>query len=105
SRLIGLITGNNYTDYTMNLINSRLTFWIPSAFGVGIRSGLFIYILRQHFRGIPKELEEAAKIDGCGSFRTFKDIMVPNARTSMLTVFLFSVVWHWNEYTLSRTFF
>lgn len=105
SRVLGFITGKNYTEYTVNLINNRLTFWIPSALGVGIRSGLFIYILRQHFRGIPKELEEAAKIDGCGSFRTFTNIMVPNARTSMVTVFLFSVVWHWNEYTLSRTFF
>lgn len=91
--------------YTKNLINDRLTFWIPSALGVGIRSGLFIYIFRQTFRNIPKELEEAAKIDGCGSWITFIKIMVPNAKAAIVTVFLFSVVWHWNEFTLARTFF
>ena len=105
SKLLGLITGKNYTEYAANLIDTRWSFWLPSFFGVGLRSGIFIYLFRQCFRGIPKELEEAAKIDGCGSITTYVRIMLPNAKSSILTVFLFSIVWHWNEYTLTRTFF
>ena len=105
SRLLGMLMGKDYTEYTVNLVNTRWSFWVPSLFGVGLRSGIFIYLFRQCFRNIPKELEEAAKIDGCGSVTTYVRIMLPNAKSSILTVFLFSLVWHWNEYTLTRTFF
>lgn len=105
SHLLGLMTGKPYTEYTVNLINNRLTFYLPSMFGVGLRSGLFIYIYRQFFRNMPKELEEAAKIDGCGPWKTFVRVMLPNARSSALTVFLFSIVWHWNETMMSNSFF
>lgn len=91
--------------HTVKLIDTRYSFWLPSAMGVGIRSGLFIYIFRQAFRNIPKELEEAAKIDGCGNWITFIKVMVPNVKASIVTVFLFSIVWHWNEYALTRTYF
>lgn len=105
SRLLGRIAGRSYTDFTINLIDTRWSFWVPSLFGVGLCSGIFIYLFRQCFRNIPRELEEAAKIDGCGRMKTYLRIMLPNARASILTVFLFSFVWHWKEYTLSRTFF
>lgn len=105
SRLLALITGKEYTAYTANLLNSNLTFYLPSFLGVGVRSGLFIYIYRQFFRNMPKELEEAAKIDGCGPWKTFVKVMMPNARSSALTVFLFSIVWHWNETMMSNSFF
>ncbi len=104
SRLLGLITGQEYTAFAGNLIDTRWSFWIPSFFGVGIRSGIFIYLFRQCFRSIPKELEESAKIDGCGVFMTYIRVMLPNAKSTILTVFLFSIVWHWNEYILTRTF-
>lgn len=105
SRIIALFTGKPYTDFTVNLIDSRATFYLPSLFCVGIRSGLFIYIYRQFFRNMPKELEEAAKIDGCGPWKTFVRVMMPNAKSSALTVFLFSIVWHWNETMMSNSFF
>lgn len=105
SHLLALFTGKEYTEYTTNLINSRFTFYLPSLLGVGIRSGLFIYIYRQFFRNIPKELGEAAMIDGCGPWRTFVRVMLPNAKASALTVFLFSIVWHWNETMMSNSFF
>lgn len=105
SRFLGLVTGKSYTEFATSLIDTRWSFWIPSLFGVGLRAGIFIYLFRQCFRSIPKELEEAAKIDGCGSIATYVRIMLPNAKSSVLTVFLFSVVWHWNEYTLTKTFF
>ncbi|MBQ8687191.1 MAG: carbohydrate ABC transporter permease [Ruminococcus sp.] len=88
-----------------NLINTPLCMYLPAAMGVGIRSGLMIFIFRQFFKGLPKELEDAAYLDGCGPFKTFIKVMIPNAKSSFLTVFLFSVVWYWNDYYVSSTFF
>lgn len=92
---IGRLTGNGIA---LNLLDSRLAFYLPSLLGMGIRSGLYIYVYRQFFRGMPKELEDAALIDGCGAFKTFTRVMLPNAKAVILTVFLFSIVWHWNDY-------
>jgi multiple sugar transport system permease protein len=83
---------------TINILHTAWTIYLPAIFGVGFRSGLFIYIFRQFFKGMPAELEDAARMDGCGTFQTFLRIMLPNAVPPLLTVFLFSVVWNWNEY-------
>jgi multiple sugar transport system permease protein len=88
----------------INLIGTPLPFFITSALGMGIRSGLYIFIFRQFFAAMPDALEEAAYIDGCGPLMTFLRIMLPNAKNSIITVFLFSFVWHWNEYYLSNLF-
>ncbi len=88
-----------------NLIDTPLTMYLPALTANGIRAGLMIFIFRQFFKGLPKELEDAAYLDGCGPFRTFLQVMVPNAASSFLTVFLFSVVWYWNDYYVSSTFF
>jgi multiple sugar transport system permease protein len=101
-RLIGLIVGR---PLTVNLLNKTITFYLPAALGSGIRSGLFIYIFTQFFRGMPRELEDAAHIDGCGFFMTFVRIFVPNSVPAFLTVFLFSFVWYWNDYFFSSMFF
>lgn len=90
---------------SVNLLSTVWTFWLPAIFGVGLKSGLFIYIMRQFFLGMPKDLEEAATIDGCGPLKTFVQIMMPNALTSCLTVFLFSLVWTWNDYFTASTMF
>ena len=88
-----------------NLIDTPLTMYLPALMANGIRAGLMIFILRQFFKGLPKELEDAAYLDGCGPFRTFVQVMIPNAGSSFLTVFLFSVVWYWNDFYVSSTFF
>ena len=77
---------------TVNLINTKLCMYLPAAMGNGIRAGLMIFIFRQFFKGLPKELEDAAYLDGCGPLRTFVQVMIPNASSSFLTVFLFYVV-------------
>ena len=87
------------------LIDTMWTMYLPALTANGIRSGLMILIFRQFFKGLPRELEDAAYIDGCGPFKTFIRVMVPNAASSFLTVFLFSVVWYWNDYYVSTTFF
>lgn len=95
-----LITG----DY-INLIDNALTMYMPAFTANGIRAGLFIFLFRQSFRGLPKELEDAAMLDGCSPVRTFIQVMVPNAGSTFLTVFLLSVVWYWNDYYVSTSFF
>lgn len=91
--------------FSVNLIDSMLTMYLPAMTANGIRSGLMILIFRQFFRGLPRELEDAACIDGCGPFMTFVRVMIPNAALAFLTVFLFSVVWYWNDYYVSTAFF
>lgn len=88
-----------------DLINTPFTFWLPSLFGVGLRSGLFIFIYRQFFMGLPKELEEAAWIDGAGPLKTFFRVVIPSSGVVFLTVSIFSIIWHWNEYYESVIFF
>lgn len=98
--IIPLINGDS-----ISLIDTGWTMYLPALFANGIKAGLFIYIFRQFFRGLPKELEDAAYLDGCGPLETYIKIMIPNAKTSFLTVFLFSIVWYWNDYYVSSSFF
>jgi len=90
---------------SFNLLNTPWTFILPSIFGVGLRGGLFIYLFCQFFSGLPKELEESAKLDGCGHFRTFVNIMAPLAKPAFVTVILFSMVWHWSDYYSASTYY
>lgn len=100
--LISAITGS---DVRPNLLDSGLVFYLPSIFASGIKSGLFIFIYRQFFVSLPLELEEAASIDGAGPLKTFTGIILPSSGSALLTVSIFSVVWHWNEYFLSALYF
>ncbi|TVP86127.1 MAG: carbohydrate ABC transporter permease [Acholeplasmataceae bacterium] len=81
----------------LRLIGREGSIYLMSGLGMGIRSGIFIYIFRSFFRGLPRELEESAMIDGASVFRTFWNVMLPNARGAMVTVGLFSFVWQWND--------
>ncbi|MDR0944090.1 MAG: carbohydrate ABC transporter permease [Ruminococcus sp.] len=89
----------------INFIDNPITMYLPAILGNGIRAGLFIFLFRQSFRGLPKELEDAAYLDGCSPFKTFLMVMAPNAASTFLTVFLFSIVWYWNDYYVTSTFF
>ena len=99
--LLGNIFG---TELRPSLLDSPLAFWLPSIFAVGLKGGMFIYIYSQFFKGLPKELEEAAWIDGAGPFKTFTSIIVPSSTSAIITVSLFSVVWHWNDYYLAQMY-
>ncbi len=81
----------------LNLLSTELPMYLMTLFGTGLRSGLFIYIFRQFFRGLPKEIEEAAFIDGAGMFYTYFRIMLVNAIPAVLTVAVFSMVWQYND--------
>jgi ABC-type glycerol-3-phosphate transport system permease component len=74
------------------------TFWpliIPSFFGGG---AFYIFLLRQFFMTIPRDLDEAAKIDGASSVRIFWNILLPLAKPAIATVAIFSFIEHWNEF-------
>ncbi len=98
--LVKLFTGND----SVNLIGTLWPLIIPSMLAMGVRSGLYIFIYRQFFMGLPVALEDAAYIDGAGPYRTFFSIMLPNVKNAIITVFLFSFVWNWGEYYLSKQF-
>ena len=87
-----------------NLLSSVIGYWMLSITGMGLKSGLYIFMLRQYFRGVPKELEEAAWVDGCGRFKTFIRIMVPDASPMLTSCFLFSFVWQWTDSFYSTLF-
>jgi len=90
--LIPLIAGKS-----VNLMDSFWPFVLTSITGNSFKGGLFIFIFRQFFRGIPRELEEAAYVDGASVTKTFTSIMLPNAIPAIITVALFSFVWQWND--------
>ncbi|MET3848124.1 MULTISPECIES: carbohydrate ABC transporter permease [unclassified Paenibacillus] len=70
---------------------------IPTLFGHGLKGALYVIIYRQFFSVLPKELEEAAKIDGASIYRVFFKVMLPIATPAIVVVFLFSFVWSWND--------
>jgi multiple sugar transport system permease protein len=63
--------------------------WLASAFG--------IFLMRQFFLSLPKELEEAATLDGCGPFRTFLRIVLPLAKPALATLAIFTLLGSWND--------
>ncbi len=81
----------------VNLMGTTAPMYIMTALGCGVRSGLYIYIFNQFFRGLPKEIEEAALVDGCGVWYTYFRIMLINAMPSVITVAVFSIVWQFND--------
>lgn len=89
---------------TVSLIDNPMSLILPAIFASGIRSGLVIYIFMQFFKGMPKELEDAACVDGCGSFTTFLKIIMPNMVPAVVTVFIFSMVWYWTDFFYSAMF-
>ncbi|PCL93189.1 carbohydrate ABC transporter permease [Paenibacillus lautus] len=97
--LIPLITGKS-----ANLLNSYWPFILTSLTANSLKAGLYIFIFRQFFRGIPKEVEEAAYIDGAGVGTTFTRIMMPNAIPAVITTTLFSFVWQWNDSFYTTTY-
>lgn len=88
---------NRFTS--MGMIDTIWPVVILSICGLGLKSGLYIYLMQQFFRGLPKELEQSAYIDGAGPLRAFWSIMLPNASNMMITVFLFSFTWQWTDTT------
>lgn len=77
-------------------INTHLPLIILPIFGAG---GVFgVFVMRQFFLGIPKELEEAAMIDGCSRLRIYSTIMLPLAKPAIATLIIFTFLTSWNDF-------
>ena len=70
---------------------------LPTFFGFGLRGGIFIFLFWQYFLKVPKSLEEAALIDGCGPFKTFVKVVFPTTGATLIVCLLLSIVWHFND--------
>ena len=92
------------TGSTLNLHGSLTPYMMMSMTCMGLKNGLYIYMLRQYFRGVPKSLEDAAYVDGCGTLHTFVRIMLPDAVPTITSCFLFSFVWQWTDLFYTRNF-
>ena len=92
-------------DYALSLTNTYWPLAILSMTGLAFKNGLYIFMLRQFFTGVPDALEESAYIDGSGVFRTFFTIILPLSIPMMVTVFLFSFCWQWMDDFYTEMFF
>ena len=86
------------------ILGTIWAFVLPAVFGNGLNAPIFILIFYQFFKQVPKVLIEAAQIDGAGYLKSFIKIAVPSAAPAILTVFLFSFVWYWNESYLTELY-
>jgi ABC-type glycerol-3-phosphate transport system permease component len=76
-------------------LNTLLPLIVPSFFGGG---AFYIFLLRQFFLTIPRDLDEAAYMDGASSWRVFWSVLMPLSKTALATAAIFSFIEHWNEF-------
>jgi ABC-type sugar transport system, permease component len=76
-------------------INTYLPLIVPSFFGF---SGFFIFLMTQFMRNIPKEIDEAAKIDGCNAWNHYLKIIMPMSLPAIITTCIFTFIWTWNDF-------
>ncbi len=97
--IVSLVSGK-----PVNLINTIVPYLLMCFGCMGLKSGLYIYLIRQFFRNVPKDIEEAAYVDGCGKFKTFYRIMLPDAKPIITSCFLFAFVWQWTDKFYAQMF-
>lgn len=79
---------------SLGWVNTYKPLWVPTFFG----TAFFIFLLRQFFLTIPKDLEEAAEIDGCGHIRIFWKILLPLLKPALMAVVIFQFLASWNDF-------
>ncbi|MBR3895364.1 MAG: carbohydrate ABC transporter permease [Clostridia bacterium] len=85
------------TQAGISLTETYAPMFLLSLTGLAFKNGLYIFLLRQFFRGVPDELEESAYMDGSGPLRTFFQVILPVSIPMMITVFLFAFCWQWTD--------
>ncbi|MBR6632706.1 MAG: carbohydrate ABC transporter permease [Clostridia bacterium] len=95
----------NLEASSLDLINTYWPLFILSLGGIAFKNGLYIFMMRQFFKGVPDELEEAAYIDGENTFGTFVKIILPISVPMMITIFLFAFSWQWTDNFYTDLFF
>ncbi|OAA31944.1 ABC transporter permease [Kosmotoga arenicorallina S304] len=85
----------------LGIIGNPLVSFLPALTGQGIRSSIFILLYYNFFNMLPKAFDEAAELDGANSFQIFYRIFLPLSIPAIITTFIFSLVWYWNETLLT----
>lgn len=89
---------------TMRDVHLLNSYWSVIVAHVALGAPFFIFIMRAFFRGLPVELDDAARVDGCSEFRVFWNVMLPLAKPGLLTVALLEFLWSWNSLLLPLVF-
>ncbi len=92
-------------DGTFNLLNTNWPLIMLSLTGLAFKNGLYIFIFRQFYKGVPDELEEAAYVDGTGIFKTYFRIILPLTVPMMVTIFMFAFSWQWTDNFYTNLFY
>ncbi len=89
----------------LNLLDKPVSLLLLYGTANALKSGLYVYLLIQFFRNMPRELDEAAAVDGASNTRVLLSVALPNARVMLVTVFLFTFVWQWTDLQYASMFF
>jgi len=82
----------------LNWVNTYLPFYIPHILAAGVGGPFFIYLIIQFIRGLPRDLDEAAKIDGCSWFGIYWRIVLPLTKPALVTVAIYCFLWTWDDF-------
>lgn len=99
---ISLMSRDYYLD--LGFMSVPIPYFLMSATCMGLKNGLYIYMIRQFFAGVPQSLEEAAYVDGCSTFKTFWKVILPDAVPILVSCFLFAFVWQWTDTFYTKMF-
>jgi multiple sugar transport system permease protein len=89
-----LLIPNYITVWRLDWLNTLVPLIVPA-----VGSGFGVFLLRQFFLSIPTELEDAARIDGCGRLRILWSIIVPLSGGAIATLAIFTFLYYWNDFT------
>lgn len=84
--------------YQLGWVNTYLPFIVPHLLASGAGGTFFVFLLIQFIRGIPRELDESAKIDGCNWFGIFWRVVMPLTKPAIVTVMIFCFLWNWDDF-------
>jgi ABC-type glycerol-3-phosphate transport system permease component len=84
--------------HQLGWVNTYLPFIVPHLLASGAGGTFFVFLLIQFVRGIPKELDESAKIDGCSWFGIYWRIVMPLTKPAIVTVMIFCFLWNWDDF-------
>lgn len=93
--IVELLTGSSIN--LLNKMGGTLPFIILSITGMGFKNGIYIFLFRQFYKGIPEELEEAAYLDGLSIFKTYWKIVIPISIPMFVTTFMLAFAWQWTD--------
>jgi multiple sugar transport system permease protein len=79
----------------LNWINTPLPLVVPKLLAT---EAFFVFLIVQFMRGIPRDLDEAARLDGCSPYGVFRHVILPLVRPALVTTAIFSFIWTWNDF-------